>query len=435
MGRTLYLECNSGISGDMFVAALLDLGASAEGLKKTIESLNVEGFRVEIKRVKKAGLDCCDFDVVTDKEYENHDHDMEYLHGHEHHHEHVHDDHHHDHDGHHHDHDDHHHHEHRGLADVLEIIERADAGENAKKTAAKVFEILADAEAKAHGCSRETVHFHEVGAIDSIADIISAAYCLDNLNIDKVIIPYLCEGEGTIRCAHGILPVPVPAVANIAAANGLVLKKTGVRGEFVTPTGASLAAAIKTSDKLPASYKIIKTGYGAGKREYELPSFLRATIIEETGEKNEGTEPDDRIIKLESNIDDSTGEALGLLMNMLFEAGARDAFYMPVFMKKNRPAWLLSVICDEEKTGALEKIIFENTTTIGIRRTAMERSVLARECLKTVTGLGETEYKKVMIDGAARNYPEYESIIKICERSGRSYNDVYARLYAELNRI
>ena len=329
MGKTLYLSCDAGISGDMFVAALLDLGADEEGLKKTLESINVDGFEIEIKRVKKAGLDCCDFDVAMKEGYENHDHDMEYLHGHEHGHFHGHEYHHHDHDhGHHHDdehehhhehdhdfhhhehepghddHDHHHHHDHphvhRGLNDVLEIISRADMSENARRIACRVFDILADAEALAHGTTKENVHFHEVGAIDSIADIISAAYCLDNLDIDKVIIPYLAEGEGTVRCAHGILPIPVPAVANIVAKEGLVLKKTGVRGEFVTPTGASLAAAIKTGDTLPEAYKILKTGYGAGKREYEIPSFLRAQLIEEASTKMPEKTQEDGIVKLES---------------------------------------------------------------------------------------------------------------------------------------
>ena len=445
MGRTLYLSCNAGLSGDMFVAALLDLGADAKGLKKVLESINVEGFEIAVKRVKKAGLDCCDFDVVMKEGYENHDHDMEYLHGHEHGHHH-HDDHHHHHheehhhhdhedDHHHHDHDHHHEHDHhhRGLKDVLEIISRADMSEKAKKTAERVFDILADAEALAHGTTKENVHFHEVGAIDSIADIVSAAYCLDNLGIDKVIIPYLAEGEGPIRCAHGILPVPVPAVANIVAKEGLVLKKTGVRGEFVTPTGASLAAAIKTDDKLPEAYKILKNGYGAGKREYAIPSFVRASIIEEVSENKPGEVAGDGIVKLESNIDDSTGEALGFLMNLLFEAGARDAFYSPVFMKKNRPGWMLSVICDKDRATDLEAIIFKNTTTIGIRRIAVERNVLSRRLMKKKTGFGEVQYKNVSLDGEERNYPEYESIVKICKETGRSYNEVYSRLYSELN--
>ena len=230
MGKTLYLECNTGISGDMTVAALLDAGADMEILKDALESLPVQGFTVEISRVKKAGLDVCDFLVKLDAAHENHDHDMAYLHGHEHHHhekEEV-----HSHEHHHHEKEEvhshgHHHHEkevayshehphdHRGLPEILDIIDKTKITARAKDTAAGIFRILAEAEAKAHGVSLEQVHFHEVGAVDSIVDIIAAAVCLDNLDITEVIVPFVCEGTGTVRCQHGILPVPVPAVVNI----------------------------------------------------------------------------------------------------------------------------------------------------------------------------------------------------------------------------
>ena len=436
MGKTLYLECNAGISGDMFVAALLDLGADEEGLRKVLESINVEGFKIVTKRVIKAGLDCFDFDVVTEAGYENHDHDMEYLHGHEnehedhHHEEHEHHEHHHEHE-HHEDHDEHDHdhdHAHRGLKDVMEIISKAAMSEKAKKTAAKVFEILADAEAKAHGKTRDTVLFHEVGAIDSIADIVSAAYCLDNLDVEEVISPYLGEGNGTIRCAHGILPIPVPAVANIAAEYGLILKKNGAKGEFVTPTGASIVAAVKTADRLPEYYKIIKIGLGAGKREYEIPGILRAMIIESReGDKSEN------ILKLESNIDDCSGEVLGFLTELLFNAGARDVNYSPVFMKKNRPGWLLTVICDREKAEDLEALMFKHTTSIGIRRIEVKRNILKREIGEAECVFGRIKYKKVYLPDGPRYYPEYDSVSEICRTMGLPYNEVYNNVYMLLN--
>lgn len=247
MNRQLYLECYSGISGDMTVAALLDLGADEQILRKALASLPVGGFEIAVTRKVKSGLDVCDFDVILDAEHENHDHDMEYLHGHDHQHthdhEHVHEDgsvhthehHHHDHSHeHHHDHG--HHHEHRGLHEILHIIEHADMTERAKETAVRIFQILAEAESKAHGVPADQVHFHEVGAVDSIVDILAVAVCLDNLDITEVIVPFLCEGQGSIRCQHGIIPVPVPAVVNIAQAHGLTLKPTGVQGELVTPT-------------------------------------------------------------------------------------------------------------------------------------------------------------------------------------------------------
>ena len=256
MGQTLYLECESGISGDMTAAALLDLGADRTVLEQAWKSLPVQGFEVEISRVKKAGLDVCDFRVKLDKEHENHDHDMDYLFGHRQqesrhaeeghvhgecageghrHGEHVHGTHSHGHHG---------SHEHRGLQEVLDIIGKAQISSRAKETASAMFRILAQAEAKAHGTSLEQVHFHEVGAVDSIVDILTVAVCLDNLDITEVIVPYVCEGSGSIRCQHGILPVPVPAVLHIVEAHGIPLRMTGMEGELVTPTGAAIVADI-----------------------------------------------------------------------------------------------------------------------------------------------------------------------------------------------
>ena len=308
--KQLYLECSSGISGDMTVAALLDLGADQEALKKALDSLPVDGFETRITRVKKSGLDACDFDVVLEGEYENHDHDMEYLFGeHEHSHEHSHE---HGHD--HHEHAHGHGHVHRGMREIREIIEKADLTPRAREMALRIFTILGEAEAKAHGASLEEVHFHEVGAVDSIVDIVAAAVCLDSLGICEVVIPSLTEGSGTVRCQHGILPIPVPAVANIAAAHGLRLAMSSVKGELVTPTGAAIAAAFRTSDRLPETFSIKAVGLGAGKREYERPSFLRAMIIE-----TELEEERDEIYKLESNIDDATGEDLGYVLDRLME--------------------------------------------------------------------------------------------------------------------
>lgn len=281
--KTLYLECFSGISGDMTVGALLDLGADEAMLRKTLASLPVQGFEVKISRIKKSGLDACDFDVILDAEHENHDHDMEYLYSvpHEHPdvHEHTSD---HSHSVHTHEHNDyeHHTHEHRSLADILDILDHTQLTDRARATANRIFMILGEAEAKAHGTTLEEVYFHEVGAVDSIVDIVSAAVCLDSLDVQEVVVPVLYEGCGTVRCQHGILPVPVPAVSNIAAARHLKLHLTGLPGEFVTPTGAAIVAAIRTSDTLPEQFTIERIGLGAGKRCYEGASgLLRAMLI------------------------------------------------------------------------------------------------------------------------------------------------------------
>lgn len=407
---TLYLECNSGISGDMMVAALLDLGADREILKKALDSLAVPGFQVKISCVTKAGLDVCDFDVRLDAAHENHDHDMAYLYGNDPHG-----------DGHgHHE----HHHEHRGLSEILSIIAGADMTAGAKETAEKIFRILAEAEAKAHGTTVENVHFHEVGAVDSIVDILSVSVCLDSLGIKDVVIPELCEGKGEIRCAHGILPVPVPAVANIVAAHGIPLKITDVTGELVTPTGAAIAAAIRTEEKLPGSFTIKKIGMGAGKRAYERPSILRAMLIEPQPE--EGAKERDVIYKLESNIDDCTGEALGYVLERLFAAGAWDVHYMPVYMKKNRPGYQINVICDETDIRKMEEIIFKETTTIGIRRQKMERSILKRQQATVSTPYGEILCKVCDYpDGSRRYYPEYESVAGAAKAKKIAFEEVY----------
>ena len=427
MNRQLYLECHSGISGDMTVAALLDLGADEQILRKALASLPVRGFEIAVTRKVKSGLDVCDFDVILDAEHENHDHDMEYLHGHEdggvhthehHHHDHSHE-HHHDHEhGHHHDHG--HHHEHRGLHEILHIIEHADMTARAKDMATRIFEILAEAEAKAHGVPADQVHFHEVGAVDSIVDILAVAVCLDNLDITEVIVPFLCEGQGSIRCQHGIIPVPVPAVVNIAQAHGLTLKPTGVQGELVTPTGAAIVAAVRTSDKLPQTCRIVKIGMGAGKREYEGTGILRAMLLE-----SGSAEAADTIWRLESNLDDCSGEVLGFVMDELFAAGARDVYYTPIYMKKNRPAVQINIICREQDVDKLQNILFCNTTTIGARRCRMERTILPREIRRMDTPYGKVQVKVCRIGEEVRAYPEYDSVVELCKTHNMSFQEAW----------
>lgn len=437
--RTLYLECQSGISGDMTAAALIDLGADKEVLNRALKSLNVDGFEIEISRVKKSGIDACDFHVILDAEHENHDHDMEYLYGEHHHHSHeakVHTHHHEEHGHHehaaetghehHHDHGHGHSHAHRGLPEILHIIHHADMTETAKQTAEKIFTVLGKAEAKAHGMPVSEVHFHEVGAVDSIADIVAAAVCLDNLGITEVIVTELYEGQGTIRCQHGLMPVPVPAVANIVQEHQMILHQTQTEGELVTPTGAAIVAAVRTKSRLPRQYTVRKIGIGAGKREYDRPGILRAMLIEEPEKVEE-----ESIWKLESNIDDCSGEVLGYVMDRLFETGARDVHYTPVFMKKNRPAYQLNVICSEEKIPELEQIIFRETTTIGIRRLQVERTVLRRRTEEVDTSLGRAAVKVCGFGSEERVYPEYESVAKISREQNLPYQEVWNQILKE----
>lgn len=425
MSKTLYLECYSGISGDMTVAALLDLGADREVLKESLKSLPVGGFRTEITRVKKSGLDACDFSVIL--EQDNHDHDMEYLHGSEKsyagHHEHSHEMNHEHHHGHTHSHE--HPHEHRGMKEITEIIQKSEMTARAKKMAMRVFGILAQAESKAHGVPVEEVHFHEVGAVDSIVDIAAIAICMDNLDISNVIVPVLYEGTGFIRCQHGQIPVPVPAVTHIAETHKLKLKITDIQGELVTPTGAAVVAAFRTSDRLPEDFTILKTGIGAGKRQYRCPGILRAMLIRETTD----LQIKDIIWKLETDMDDCGGEMMGHVMNLLMANGAREVHYTPIYTKKNRPAYTLTVICKESEREKLENLIFSETTTIGIRRVEMERTILQREIQKKDTPVGTAIVKACTLpDGNIRYYPEYENVAELAERNQLSFRETYDRI-------
>ena len=417
MSKTLYLECYSGISGDMTVAALLDLGADREVLKESLKSLPVGGFRTEITRVKKSGLDACDFSVIL--EQDNHDYDMEYLHGSEKsytgHHEHHH--------GHTYSHE--HPHEHRGMKEITEIIQKSEMTVRAKKMAMRVFDILAQAESKAHGVPVEEVHFHEVGAVDSIVDIAAIAICMDNLDISNVIVPVLYEGTGFIRCQHGQIPVPVPAVTHIAETHKLKLKITDIQGELVTPTGAAVVSAFRTSDRLPEDFTMLKTGIGAGKRQYRCPGILRAMLIRETTD----LQIKDIIWKLETDMDDCGGEMMGHVMNLLMANGAREVHYTPIYTKKNRPAYTLTVICKESEREKLENLIFSETTTIGIRRVEMERTILQREIQKKDTPVGTAIVKACTLpDGNIRYYPEYENVAELAERNQLSFRETYDRI-------
>ena len=548
MGKTLYLETSSGISGDMFVAAMIDLGADPEALERALNSIPADGFMVEISSVKKSGIACCDFNVILDAAHENHDHDMAYLYGpapvssaapqeeahhchgcedeeaphchchedeevphchchedeeahhchchedeeahhchchedeeahhchchedEEAHHCHCHEDEeahhchcHEDEEAHHchcheeeeahhchcheeeeahhcycheeeeephchghggeepHHHHEHHHHHGRHLAEIMGIIDATDMTDSAKALAGKMFHIVAEAESLAHHMPLEEVHFHEVGAIDSIVDIIAAAVTFDSLGITDVIIPCLTEGRGTVRCQHGVLPVPVPATMNIIEAYDMPLTIMEAKGEYVTPTGAAIAAAICTTHQLPKAFRIVATGLGAGKRAYtERTNILRAYLIE----GNAMEEGKDEIVKLETDIDDSTGEALGYTIDRLMQAGALDVHYSPVYMKKNRPAWELTVICKKSRMEELEDIIFKETTTIGIREfPSVMRSILHRNQKQVETPFGIAEVKEVALPGERRFYPEYESVKAIAEKNHLPFAEVY----------
>lgn len=383
----LYLECKSGISGDMAVAALLDLGAEEEKLLNALKSLGLEGVEYKISRVNKNGLSACDFDVILP---------------HHHHHE--------------------HHHEHRNLYDVYSVIDKGNLAEHARDIAKNIFKIVAEAEAKVHGEPLDKVHFHEVGALDSIADIVAVAVCIDDLGIENVAISELYEGSGLVKCQHGMLLVPVPATLEIARAHAVPLKITQTQGEMITPTGIAIVAALlkDCGCELPPKFTVKKTGYGAGKKNFDHPNILRAMLLEadKSAYKN-------NILLLEANIDDATGEQLGLAMEKLLENGAKDVHYIPAFAKKNRPSWLLRVIADETDVVTLEGIIFSTTTTIGIRKFPFERVCLCREMVDVALPYGIVKVKKCQYGENVFYYPEYESVKELSEKTGINFIDIF----------
>lgn len=431
----LWLDCQAGIAGDMLVAALLDVapdrGRAQAAVMDALDSLQVEGFAVEVSRVAKAGLSCLDFAVHLDAEHENHDHDMAYLHGAEHAGEHA-----------HHGHGSHiHHHEHRGLAEIGALIASAHMTPAARALAAKAFAILGEAEAKAHGLPVSEVHFHEVGAVDSIVDVVAAAVLLDHLGIERVVVPVLVEGHGTVRCQHGVIPVPVPATCNICQAHGLPLAPCEVEGELVTPTGAALVAALEPEFELPDRYLVHRVGLGAGKRTYSRPSVLRVVLIEDvSGRVHKETpamqpsmqgaytaelEAPTRVVKLECDIDDATAEQMAFAADALIAAGAREAHWIPLFTKKGRPAYQLQVLCSTGEVSALEQVIFRETTTLGIRRCLMERTVLPRRLETVATPYGQVPVKVATLpDGTERAKPEYEACAACARAAGVSVGSV-----------
>lgn len=454
--NTLYLDCSSGISGDMTVAALLDLGADKKILTDALSSLPLDEYRIEISDVIKSGLRACDFHVILDAPHENHDHDMEYLHGahthgtedphgaHTHntedphgaythstanpHGEHTHDTAHESTEeaarrGH------HHHHGGRNLDDITKILSSGCLSPHALQLALNIFRIVAEAESQVHGKPLHEVHFHEVGAVDSIVDIAAAAVCLDNLGIEKVILPYLTEGCGQVRCQHGLLPIPVPATTAIVTAHQLPLHISSVQGELVTPTGAAIAAAIRTDSQLPGEFKILRTGLGAGKRSYQTAGVLRAMLIEETGTDR------DQVLMIETNMDDCSGEALGFVMEELLSAGALDVFYTPIYMKKHRPAYQLNVICAPEKRPDMEALIFRHTTTIGVRVHALERTKLPRKIISLETPWGMADVKCCQFNDEIYFYPESDSIMQLALENHASFTEMYheVKKYASKN--
>lgn len=430
--KILYFDCFSGISGDMVIGALLDLGIDRQVFLKELSRLELDGYRIDINTKIMNGISGTDVNVVLtgndhvhEHEYE-HEHPHDHEHGHNHHHEYNHDhDHSHDHN---HSHDHAHAHGERGLADIELILDRSNLSENVKTFSKKVFREIAAAEAKVHGKPIDEVHFHEVGAVDSIVDIAGTAICIELLGVDRVYSSALHDGYGFIECRHGIIPVPVPAVMEMLAGSGIPLISGNVGTELVTPTGMGLIKCLAVGFGSMPAMIIEKTGYGLGKRDTGRLNALRVVLGETLKEQQADK---DGIVRLETNIDDTTAEILGYTMTKLLEAGALDAFYTPVFMKKNRPAYMLTVLAAPGNEDAMADIILRETSTLGIRTQYLKRYCMKRETVNVETPYGIARVKIAAMGNIKKASPEYEDCRKIAESAGLPLAKVYRVVAAE----
>jgi uncharacterized protein (TIGR00299 family) protein len=437
--RLAYLECFSGISGDMFVGALVDAGVSPALLEQTVAALNV-GARLEISKVLRSGISATKVDVwISDKEKDQPRDGESAFHRsapagipapHEHGH------------GHHpHDHaheraveesDRHHHEEHahgRHLSEIQRIVSTAPIEERAKERALDIFQALGEAEAKIHNVPIEKIHFHEVGAVDAIVDIVCAAVGSYALRVDDWVCTPVNVGGGTVQCAHGRLPVPAPATVELL--KGIPIYSTGIDKELTTPTGAAIVKTLVSRFGAIPSYKIQSTGYGAGTRDFPSQANVLRVTVGEDAEPSTAVTPE-VISVLEANIDDLNPQVFGYVMDKLLEAGALDVFGTPVQMKKNRPGMLLTVLTRTEDAKRLSKIMFAETSTLGIRMREERRQVLIRRAETVLTRWGEVHMKIGNLNGTVTNYaPEYED----CRRIASEHNIPLKAVMQEAIRI
>ncbi len=448
--RIAYLECFSGMSGDMFLGALVDAGVPARVLEETVAALGL-GAQLEISRVLRSGISATKADVWVDGEKDlpreeywerresSQEHSQEHhLHSHDDQHEHVHPGHSHSHPSessraepalslskgvpalhdpgpHVHEHGHSHEHSHgRGLTEIRGIISAAALSDGAKKTAITIFEALGAAEAKIHNTSIESVHFHEVGAVDALVDIVCAAVGAEALGVDEIICSPLNVGGGTVRCAHGTFPVPAPATVELL--KDAPVYSSGLQAELVTPTGAAIVRALARRFTAFPEMKIERSGYGAGSRDFPgHPNVVRLVIGEAAASASLAAKTaSETITVLEANLDDLNPQVFGYVMDRLLEEGALDVFGMPVQMKKSRPGTLLTVLCKPQDAGKLTRLIFTETTTLGVRRREEMRQTLARRWENVRTQWGEVRIKVASMNGTVTNYaPEYEDCRRI----------------------
>ena len=400
--KILYFDCSAGISGDMTLGALLDLGADKNAFLTELEKLHLEGYEIAFETTQRNAITATHVNVILTGQEQAHDHT------HEHDHEHTHD----------HSHDHGHGHFHRSFRDIRQMIQNSELSKEVKDLSLRIFTRVARAEAKVHHRDMEEVQFHEVGAVDSIVDIVGSAILITMLKPDRICASVVQDGHGFVHCQHGMLSVPVPAVCEIFAESDAMIRQIDVDTELVTPTGAAIISELADSFGTMPVMTIDKMGWGAGTKILKIPNLLKVTLGYQETVSDNYTEQDE-IMVLETNLDDCTGEMLGAAMEILMENGALDAFYTPIFMKKNRPAWCLTVLARPEDTEKMERLIFLHTTTIGIRRHLDQRRILKREKAVVPTAYGELQVKRVILEDGYRDYPEYESAKKLAVETGK----------------
>jgi uncharacterized protein (TIGR00299 family) protein len=423
--RIAYLECFSGISGDMFLGALVDAGVPAALLEETVAALDV-GARLEISRVDRSGISAVKVDVYVHGEKDEPRDEHEHMHDDHGHHDHRHD--------HRHEHEpvellEHNYakgetradasaahrpaHDHgRGLKEIRQIIGKAKISETAKAKAIAIFEALGKAEAKIHDRDIETIHFHEVGAVDAMVDIVCAAVGAEALGVDEIICSSLNVGGGTMKCAHGTFPVPAPATVELL--KHAPLYSSGIQAELVTPTGAAIIKTLCTRFATFPAMKVEKSGYGAGTRDFSGHANVARLTVGEADIEFSAKVSQETITVLEANLDDLNPQVFGYVMDRLLEEGALDAFGVPVQMKKNRPGTLLTVLCQPEDASKLTRLLFAETTTLGIRRRDESRQALARKWVTVDTRWGKVRMKVASMNGTVTNFaPEYEDCRRI----------------------
>lgn len=470
---TLYLEPFSGLSGDMLNALLLDLGADRKHLEEALKTISLDGYHLHVDRIAKSSIWGTDFDVHMEHgekdhgiagDFDHHDHEHEHHHHHEHEHthehahshaheehthahthehshshEHDHDHHHeHTHDGHSHEHTHSHHHHHgevRGLKEIETIILSSGVSDFVKEKSLEVFRDIAQAEANVHQMPVEEIHFHEVGATDSIIDIMSFFILWETLDIDAVYSTAVTEGSGTITVAHGVMPVPVPAVMQLRLQTAIPFSQDfDIHTELVTPTGLALFKAIRPVFAQPSNLTATKVGYGFGKRDTGKFNALRGTLlVKSTHSHQVVTSHNDEIIQIDTTIDDQSGEELGYIMSLLLEEGALDVHYTPVYTKKNRPATHLTLLIQEGDLERFTAILFKQTSTIGFRYQNVQRKVMTRTFETQQTSLGAVKVKKNQYGTFTKSTLEYEDCARIAHETGLSIQAVYQQLIKEIH--